>query len=279
MAYPFPELVTRLRFPCSPAQYQHHITQLYNPHHLLRKATDNDSPPPLDNPWWRCIPTHTYAQCPFCDQRYADVVNINSLYGWHPISVGSLEKLPYRTTSEGADLVPVCDHYGGVHVFLNLHDHIPPFSYFDSWTTEVPYITPWLVPDDVPSTVVLWAMPICEIKDAVFVPTYTMFTLTYFSHDSHSIAKRHMDREIALYGHDREYYPALLTAAHEPPPPGKPDLYDLAAWCALGTLGWMDGTMPEPGLHIGEGSILPTMYQNIQGDRQSYTYRHGRKMR
>lgn len=279
MQYPFPDLVPHLQFPCSPDAYQAHILRHYNLHQPGVKLTDHKHAPASEDPWWSCIPTYTYAVCPFCSHRFMDAINTNSLYGWPGVASGKLGRLPYRTPGTAVVYDPVCVHYAGVHVFLNMHDHPPPFSYFTSWTTEVPYITPWLVPADIPSAAVFWATPICDVIDGIFVPTSTMFILTYFSDDMPTIVRRYMTQEVALYGHDPAYYPTLLAGPHERPAPDQPDLYDLAAWADRRVLFWLEGSGAEPVLRTSGATPFPAMFQHIQGDRNGFSYRRGRKQR
>ncbi len=279
MTYPYPELIPNLQLPLSVDAYQQSVVQFYNPYHLVIKPeTTNQSPPVLDHPWWDSIPYYTYALCPFCKQPCRERINTASLFGWH--SPWDLTQRIYEVSKHlhEYEYPAWCPHYGGVHVFLNLHGQPPPYDSF-STEGEVPYITPWLVPDDVPSRVILWGMPICTIVGDAFVPTYTVFTLTYFSHDFSGICRRHFDQDYALYGHGREYYPCYVAGPHEPPPAGKPSLFDLDAWCSDGVLGWMDGTHVHPSIHIGKGTHLPRYYHDIQGYREGHSYRGERKRR
>ncbi|HYF63975.1 MAG TPA: tRNA (N6-threonylcarbamoyladenosine(37)-N6)-methyltransferase TrmO [Herpetosiphonaceae bacterium] len=272
MRYAYPELLPLLKVDLDVPSYLELLGPLRSsdkPYEFsLERAEHTD--------YWQRIPTYAYAHCPFCEIDYSAPLDTYTLWHWRS---GGLKKLPYgKPTREFRQ----CEHFLGIHQFLHLHDHIPEqaFSYFPNHDGEVPFITPWFFADDLPSFAVLSALPICRILENQFVPAYTAWILSYFCVNPTLILDRHYEREAALYGHDREYWPQTVWA------PGSyytnttvynEELYDLTAWCRRGQLGWLDHTRPDLPLRIGEGLRLPDLYTNIQGDRRAYVYRNGAK--
>jgi hypothetical protein len=165
-----------------------------------------------------------------------------------------------------------CAHFMGIHKFINLHDQVPTEKdYFANHTGEVPYLTPWFFPEDIKTQAVLHALPICRVDRDRFVPSYTVFSLTYFSQKPREVLRRHFQAEAKNLKDDPDYHPPTVH-----PPWGGDQLYDLAQWAQQGKLGWLDVTQLGLPLRLGQGAELPTMYRQIAGSRRVYTWRNGR---
>jgi hypothetical protein len=158
-----------------------------------------------------------------------------------------------------------------------LHDQLPrEIEYLNNRTGEVPYLTPWFFQDDMESYVVLHALPICRTESNQFAPTYTMFSLTYFSQDPKLILQRHFAVEAERGKGDPEYHPATVYPAGSIYTQHYDEtLYDLAQWAVRGQLGWLDFTVADQPLRLGVGSQLPETYQRIHGNRKTYVWRKG----
>jgi len=180
--------------------------------------------------------------------------------------------------SQGTPEFAHCAHFFGIHAFLNLHEVPPPNTYYwPNATGEVPYVTPWFFPDDIPTYAVLHALPICRIEEDTFVPTYTVFSLTYFSQDRKEILTRWRERVRNEGLDDPEYYPTLLATPYSYSDQAhRTARYDLAGWAYRGKLGFLDITQPDLPLSIGKGTELPEIYRNIQGRLAKYTWSRGR---
>jgi len=169
-----------------------------------------------------------------------------------------------------------CPHFFGIHAFLNLHEVPPPNTYYWSNSTgEVPYVTPWFFPDDISTYAVLHALPICRIVDDAFVPTYTVFSVTYFSQDRKEILTRWRERVQNEGLRDPEYYPSLLAIPNSYSSAGRSAQHDLVTWARQGKLGFLDITRPPLPLVVGLGTELPGIYQHIQGRLAKYTWSRG----
>lgn len=277
MIYPFPQLTGLLEIRCAPHEYQQIIAPLISSRGRLQ-------PPPKDHVYWRILPEYTVAECPICAYRLQSLVDTYSLIGWG--SFRGLVQSLYRSDMDSITAGPVsqgtpkfahCAHFFGIHEFLNLHKVPPPNTdYWSNRTGEVPYITPWFFPDDVPTYAVLHALPICRIEEGTFVPTYTVFSVTYFSQDRKEILTRWRERVKNEGLGDPEYYPSLLAIPHSYSAYAwRSAQHDLVTWTHQGKLGFLDITQPNLPLSIGKGIELPEIYRNIQGRLAIYTWRRG----
>ncbi len=274
MTYPYPELLPLLQIQCAPSEYR----RLTADTTLTRLQTN----PQLYEAYWRIIPRYTYAYCPICQIRYQAPADTYSVTGW----------LPHRhffhalyVTQAGPLRQHSCPHLLGIQLFVNFHSNLPTeLTWFENQSGEVPYLTPWFFPPDIPGYAILHALPICRIEDEQFVPRYTVFILTYFSQSPHIVLERHYAAEWARGQGDSEFYPATVAA---PGPYGYRLLrrwrdtaagaqYNLSTWAAKGRLGWLDVTPPELPLQMGPAVELPALYRSISGAQHEQLWRRGR---
>ncbi len=173
-----------------------------------------------------------------------------------------------------------CSHFLGTHKFINLHNQEPTeIDHLSNATGEAPRLSPWFLPDDVSSYVVLHALPICRIVEEKFMPSYTLFILTYFSEDPKLLLKRHLQAQAEFGKGDPEFYATTVTL----PALYKTDVDEIpASYYALektakeGKLGWMDFSQPGLPLSIGTGNQLPRIYRSMEGKRYKYVWRNGK---
>ncbi len=252
MKYPFTALFPQLQFLCTPAEY----TQILSP--LARKW---GAFPPQKEDYWRIIPAYIYAYCPICRFPCREQADTYSLRVWG--GANNLRDALFSIAQWHLSPLPRCLHFLGIAKFYNLHNQTPDeLDWFQQETGEVPVVTPWLLPDDIESYVVLHALPICRIENNQFAPRYTVFVLTYFSQNPPEVLRRVYSEESA----DPEYLPAVLVTSKFPGP-------SLAEWAARGKLGWLDLTQPDLPLRIGKGAQLPEIYHNIQGSLEKYRWK------
>jgi len=265
MSYPYTALSGLLQFRTSSAEYTQ-ITAAYLSPKLgtLR--------PTLGPDYWALLPVYVYTQCPICGVPRQEMVDTYSLLGWSGLSK-ELSKSIYvlsRQPTPGFS----CPHFMTYHCFLHLHGHLPvEVLSFANYTGEVPLITEWALPDDIESYVVLHALPICRMEVDHFVPSYTLFILSYFNQDPTLVVHRHFAAEWQRGAGDREFYPGVLS-----PPSLDRDVnefYALQPWATQGKLGYLDFTQTDLPLQIGPGTQLPAIYQDIQGLRSAYNWHNG----
>ena len=164
-------------------------------------------------------------------------------------------------------------HY---HLFLNLHGILPTeMLNIDNEAGGVPFITPWMMPENLETCAVIHALPICRIEGEAFVPRYTLFILAYFSPEPEAVIRQHYATEWERGKDDREFHPRSLGTPFIATSPDGQHLYDLQAWAQAGKLGYLDFTDPTLPLRIGKHLQLPTLYQQIAGRQGAYRWRDG----
>lgn len=266
MAYPYPDLVPWLDRHLTPATYTT-LTDGHTLYQLRENAADYAA-------YWQQMPRYVYAECPLCACRYESIADTYRLDGWMPTL--DLNDTLFLAPESSARPIS-CPHLLGTHRLLNLHGLLPTeLEYFSNNTGEVPYLTPWFFPADLVSWAVLHALPICRVMNEDFSPSYTAFSLTYFSEDPKEVLRRHYASEARRGAGDREFYPGTLY------PPGMyttlsydETLYDLESWARRGQLGWLDNQHPDLPLRMGPHTELAPMYHNVVGNRQKYVWRKG----
>jgi hypothetical protein len=268
MTYPYSELLPQLQIELTPDEYQ--------------KLTNNKaSVPPKHDKLAPLLPTYSFAECPFCHTRFTDQFDTYHL---------PLRFNPYEL--EGASLWhPIdkpCPHFYGVHSFLHLHHHEPSevdaLTYYgydslaiglDMGAGEVPYLTDWLISDKMESYATIHALPICRPEDEQFVPTYTLFILTYFSESPGILYADYIAKITKVIpGEDCDGWTggyslvgrSVITSIS----------YDLNAYAHRGRLGWLDYTQSDLPLAIAADQDLPAIYRNIEGMRHGYSWRKGK---
>lgn len=257
MDYPYPALVSQLQFLCTPAEYAKILGSRIRRWGAL---------PLAEWDYWKILPTYTYAYCPLCQRQYQEQADTYSLRMWGGACY-LWDALCGLAEDHPAPLKR-CVHWIGVAHFTNLHGKMPTeLDWFQQETGEIPVVTPWLLPDDIESYVILHALPLCRMERNQFVPSYTVFVLTYFSQYPGLVLKR-------IYSEpsdDPEYRPALLAPSNYTFP-------DFNEWAQRGKLGWLDLTKPDFPLSIGQDAILPDFYRGIQGSTERF-YWTSRKSR
>jgi len=264
MKYPYTKLANILQFSCSPKEYQRLIAKYAKSTGRLRGANVGED-------YDAILPLYTRAVCPFCQAQLKSPMDTYSLLGR-----GESDTILYSELRKESKLVNACSHFMATRQFLNLHG-VPPteLTYMHSWTGEIPFISAWCLPDDIESYVVLHAIPVCRIIDNKFVPSYTRFMIHYFSMDREQIVDRRFKFVWAPGKNDPEFRASVFYAPGPNPEEGAQYVYDLQWWSNEGKLGYLDFTDPELSLKMGGDSVLPPIYQNIQGEKRQYTWKKG----
>jgi hypothetical protein len=273
--YPYPELIPLLKLKCEPEEYKRLGYSYRNQNGLAPRKDPN---------YLQIIPSYLYARCPICQTDcYAKIDTYN---------LRCLGFLDTKLRLDGGFILspdypyayqPTCEHFLGTHSFRNLHD-IEPFELGEQsefpihfMNGEAPLITPWFVRDDVESYAILHALPCCRIEQNKFVPSYTLFILTYFSSQPRLLINLHYAEEFKTMEEDSEYYPLNVqqpfanVASEE-----AGSEYDLSHWAAQGKLGCLDYRESDLPLLIGKDTILPEIYRDIKGRRYSFLWYEGK---
>lgn len=259
--YPYSVLIHLLQLSTDATEYQRIVTKYQDKE--LRSLQLS-----LGLDYWAEIPDYLCTRCPLCGASRTETIDTYSLLGWSTVT--ELSKQIYIGWGNPRQTRESCSHLFTHHCFINLHGRIPLELWaFSNRTGEAPIVTPWFLPDDIPSYVVLHALPICRIEDAHFIPSYTLFVLSYYSENPELVWQRHLEAERQGGGE----WSRSLAAPDQLP--SASIYYDLQHWATQGKLGYLDFTQSELPLRIGPGTQLPALYRNIQGTHYSYMWRNG----
>lgn len=269
MSYPYAELQTHLQLKTSPELYQSMLAPYRSEDGVVLTTK-------LDDRYWSTVPRYVYARCPICHSKAQSPIDTYSLAAWGSTWT-QLAKTPFPSSEFCRADASGCEHVVGVQSFINLHDQRPDgCQYFYNEAGEVPLITPWCIQPDLRSFAVLHALPICTVQQGEFVPSFTVFCLSYFSNAPAETMQRHCSAEWQLGLNEATFFPKELS---------KPSAfrsaklkYDLAHWAKAGYLGYLDYKQPDLPLVIGSGTQLPSIYQNIRGLKRGYTWRNGQQL-
>jgi hypothetical protein len=216
--------------------------------------------------YWNCMPQHLVARCPICAAAYVAHLDTYNLDGWFA-NTGGKSVLVSEHQKIG------CRHFVGTQAFINLHGLVPAEVgwYFSNTNSEVPFVMPIFLPDDVESYAVMHAVSVCRVEQSQYVPRYTVFVLTYYASNPSELIKRRRKEMSDDAGDDPEFWDELMyTWRHIK---GTSDAWDLPAWVVREKLLWLDLTQSDLPLKAGPAEDFP--YGQIEGIRRSYTYRDG----
>ena len=237
------------------------------------KDVINRTEPPYDYPpYWAKVPEYTISRCPICLKPYTQAIDTYSLWLWS-IRHG-MESVDYSAIGYQR-----CEHFVGVHTFLNLSNEKPSNNELDSRLyssePEVPMVTPSLLPDDTEAYVVLHSLPLCRIEGGKFLPKYALYMLTYYSVDRTAILRcRRLEwtrgYELPItFGYSG--HPRLGIYWEEANQ--KLKAWDLEYWIDKGKLQWLNLTKPDLPLSNNKAEFP---YGKIDGVRHGYIYKDGR---
>ncbi|MEP7287765.1 MAG: hypothetical protein ABI947_18580 [Chloroflexota bacterium] len=252
MLYPYPSHIHLLQLLCEPEVYE--------------KIVQNKNFTKLQS-YWMILPRYLYAYCPICQVQYSEPADTYHINGWGGIG---LQNTLCATSYAKRFINKRCTHFLGIQAFLNFNGQSPTeIKYFGNSSGEVPYMTSQFFPDDLESYAVLHALPVCRIVSERFVPTYTVFFLTYFSESPKEVLARRFAEQAKWSMLDPDFRPATVQ------PAGFVDekSYQLELWAKSGKLGWLDFSLPQLPLKIGEGTVLPEIYRAVQGNRNPTIWR------
>jgi hypothetical protein len=262
-SYIYPDLIPLLQFHCQPEEYLELVTQSRLGLHS-RKTYSKD--------YLNTLPNYILGRCPFCDQPSEQRVDTYSLLGFWRLLDNEFTR-PYIGI-HNFPVNPPCPHFVGILRLINLHNRVPSeVNDFSNSDGEVPYVTDWLLPEQVESYAVLHALPVCRIEDGQFVPRYTYFFLTYFSESPTQIFELEQANEYEWARRDKEYWGA--PAGKLFPPQMSNREYDLPRWAKKGKLGYLSISAPDHQLIIASKVILPNKYRRIAGIRREYSWKEG----
>ncbi len=224
--------------------------------------------------YWGRLPVYLIARCPLCGARYEERLDTHYLGGWYPDPYSWKFVYTDKETVERKGLgeedrqrCTRCPHFVAVQHFINLHGVLPKELKAFSNQSEVPFVMPDFLPDDIESYAVMHSLPICRIEKDRFAPRYSVYLLTYYSTRPHELRERRMAQAVR---HDPMHFPMLdpwrgVELA---------EAWDLPSWVEKGKLLWLD--LEQPDLPLKAGPVEDFPYGNIEGIRKTYMYRKGK---
>lgn len=251
---------SQLQIKCSPRHYQQAVMK-------------SNEPPYEDRDYWAHIPDYLIARCPLCLTPYIQAVDTHSLWLWDIRH--NMNSVRYT-----ARALQRCEHFVGVHSFLNLNGERPAANelandFLFSSEPEIPIITATLLPSDVESYVILQELPICRIVEQEFVPTYSLYMLTYYAKDPAEVIARRLHEwtggKVAkgkIWGYGYKRLGVYWEEAQD-----KPMAWDYAAWVRAGKMKWIDLRQSNLGL---TDDMAQFPYVGITGLRHGYRYQQGK---
>ncbi|MBK9748534.1 MAG: hypothetical protein IPO91_17405 [Chloroflexi bacterium] len=220
--------------------------------------------------YWRIMHEYTLSICPFCDEPYRQQLDLYSLYNWSPRYYG--DTLRYSPNGNHT-----CEHFTAVHGFLNLNRMKPRKrelygGRLRSTESEVPFISPCLLPDDLESLVVLHSVPICRIEGEMFVPTYTLYLLTYYAQDAAAVLHRRLMEWTGGQPLRHVTWADTRPSLYWEQVQDQPEVWDLERWWRKGKLFWIDPTTQK----LNAFNSIEFPYRAIKGVRHGYIYEGGK---
>ena len=215
--------------------------------------------------FWRHIPNYITARCPLCGDVLTERMDTYSLEDWGGIQSATSFFVGWHLIDEqSASFAPSrCEHFLGVKGFINFNGIEPTelrSSYY-SGPPEIPSVMGVYLPDVPVSYAVMHSLPICRVENHEFVPRYSLFMITYFSKDTHTLHERNFSNYTQAMGLITNPMIDLSSSTD----------YDLLRWVADGKLLWLD--LEKVDLPLKSGPIEAFPYTTIQGSRTNVKYR------
>jgi hypothetical protein len=259
MTQPHELTVRHLKITFTPAEYDALISHKAYQHagQFFRADAKED--------YWGNLSEYVLARFPFCKTVFTETLDTHGLSGWiiHP----DFANFVYKRPKSPYDYP--CVHFVAVQTFINLHGIVPDELKYFSNQSEVPFVMPVFVPDDLQAYAVMHSLPICRIENGQFVPRYSLYTIAYYSNRPDILRER---RRAEYRGEDYGHFPMLYTwrtlkFEH------LDEAWDLPLWVQKGKLLWLD--LEQNGLPLKSEPVEAFPYADIEGMRKSYRYHQG----
>lgn len=203
-----------------------------------------------ENSEWQRLPTYVIARCPFCSTKNIERLDTYTIRRWR----GRIDPVSDHVFYHS--LVSYhCPHFALAQIFFDFHNNLE----FDKIRGSSiagktkPYVIGHLL-ESGRCQAVMHALPICRIENDTFVPSYTLFIISYFSE-----RPKEARRDVEKYN---QYWAAAGEATlYLPLQFGDSYWADLPRWVAAGQLHWVDGDDPELNIRTHDVSAFP--YGNI----------------
>ena len=205
---------------------EHLLKHTLTPHEYMAITEKIVARRPVFTNYWNGIPEYLIARCPICDATFTSQLDTYSLRYW--------VRPRHGESLFGFDEKIGCKHFVRTHHFINLNGLMPTeLHHQKTLGSEVPYVHPFWLPDDVGSCAVMHALPICRPEEHRFVPSYSLYVITYYSEDPTEMLNR---RWKAIKAWSTLLTPTAFSNQEE--------IFDLVRWVRAGKLWWLDSHDP-----------------------------------
>ena len=194
------------------------------------------------------MPSYVIARCPFCSAKIIEKLDTYTIDEWKWF-VTTVSRFVFHH-----DLViSHCSHFALAQIFFNFHGNLDEVRGSSIAGKTKPYVIAHLL-ESGRCQAVMHALPICRIENDRFIPSYTLFVMSYFSkHPKETV------RDVERF--NQNWAAAAEATLYLPLQYGEPSWANLPQWVAAGQLYWVDGNDPE--LNIRTRDIEAFPYGNI----------------
>lgn len=265
----FPKVSERLQITFAPNEYLSLIAK----YHKVNKPLWPDIE---IRTYWQKLPRYLFARCPICSAEYTSAADTHGLFKWRTsldsgvVARGeALFVAEYQTGN--------CSHYGGIQTFINLNGNLPvEVNSLHNDCGDIPLITPELLTCDT-VVAVMHSLPICRVEDNQFVPSYSVYSLTYFAQDPEKVRQHALAKKYPNFKPDPEGYSPAYLYDDSSRLKYEPLAGNLHHWAQQGKLFWLDLNIST--LPLTSVSVTEFPYANVQGFGTSWLYRKRPKPR
>lgn len=212
--------------------------------------------------YWSRLPNYIVARSPFTKEPMSGNLDLQGLTFW------TTSPNQYQTVfHEIRPMLPV--NCVAVHRFVSLNGRIPDeIPYFENFY-DTPFVVSEFLEGPEEAYAVFHALPICRIEGDSFVPSYTVFYLTYYSADTKKAwlrRRQSMEMEAPLASGRAPLLPVDARSPIE---------LDLQYWIRNGKVMWLDVAKPGFALKSGSEAEFPYKIPSETGNER-FVVRNGR---
>lgn len=196
---------------------------------------------------WHRLPSYVIARCPLCLTSNIEKIDTYSLFAWRWRMASSL----VSSSVFHLNLIEHhCQHFALNQIFFNF-DKIPNEALKTAISRERDLYVVGHLLESGAALAVLHALPVCSILENEFVPSYTLYIVSYFSHQPRKVFE-------TIHRFNSKYYSWEASATlYLPSGLGQPNWMDLTQWIASKQLFWVDANDSEFNIHTSTLDLFP----------------------
>lgn len=199
------------------------------------------------------LPLYVFARCPYCMEGNVEKLDTYSIQQWRT-GMG-------KAVFSGRGVIHHCQHFALVQSFFHFNGFWPAEAK-GRLGPEKPHAIGHLLENGF-SKATIHALPICRIEQKSFIPSYTLFLVSYFSPLPEKVYN-------SVINFNVDYVEPGVAWPFIAPPNGCEHWWNLNYWVEKEQLFWVDANDPELGIRTGDIASFP--YGNIEG--RTWPYLH-----